>query len=79
MFGLNQFQLLYLLGWVNLVGLALVFLTCRCLIGPKLFQRLLQYSWYKKFYQTHCKWWYLFFASVALHALLAFQVFGNPF
>jgi hypothetical protein len=38
-----------------------------------------QHNWYKKFYQTHCKWWYLFFASVALHAILALQLFGNPF
>jgi len=72
-------KLVFVLGWTNLVGLAMVFLTCRCFIRPKLFAKLVNYNWYKKLYQTHCWWWYLFFGSVAAHALLALGVYGNPF
>lgn len=72
-------RLTYVLGVVNLVGLGLVFFSCRCLMGPRLAGFLTKFSWYRRFYKTHCWWWYLFFASVALHSILAVVVFGNPF
>lgn len=77
--GLVLAKLVYVLGWVNLLGIAMVFFSCRCLTGQKLFAWLVKLNWYKKFYQRHCWWWYLFFGSVAAHALLALNLYGNPF
>ncbi len=72
-------KLTYILGFTNLIGLGLVFFSCRCLMGPKLGGYLTKLGWYQKFYRTHCWWWKLFFVSVFLHAVLAIAVFGNPF
>ena len=72
-------QLVYILGIINLVGLILIFFSCRCLVGKRAFNFLNRFSWYQKFYRSHCWWWYVFFASVFLHAVLAMMVYGNPF
>lgn len=71
-------RLVFILGITNLVGLALVFFTCRCLMGPKLAQTMLKIPGYQKFYRTHCRWWWLFFASVAGHSILAIWIYGIP-
>lgn len=76
---LFQAKLVYVLGITNLLGLFLVFFSCRCLMGPRLAKFMLKIPSYQKFYQTHCWWWYLFFISVAAHALLAISVYGSPF
>ncbi len=72
-------RLVYLLGIINIVGLLLVFFSCRCLMGSRLAKWLRQFGWYKKFYSMHCFYWWLFFVSVALHAVLAIIAYGNPF
>ncbi len=72
-------KLVFILGIANLVFLFLVFFSCRCLIGTKTYLKLLQQLWFKKFYQYHCIYWWGFMISVALHTILAFKVFGNPF
>ncbi len=72
-------KLLFALGILNLIGLALVFFSCRCLTGPRLANLLWKHDWYKKFYAKHCYYWCLFFASVLLHTVVALIVFGNPF
>ncbi len=69
----------YVLGITNLLGLLLVFFSCRCLMGSALAKRLWQHGWYRKFYSMHCYYWWLFFVSVALHAVLAIIAYGNPF
>lgn len=71
-------KLSYILGIVNLVGLALVFFSCRCLVGHRFVERMFKYAWYKKFYSLHCYWWYVFFASVFFHSIIAIATFGNP-
>lgn len=76
---LLQAKLAYILGITNLVGLALVFFSCRCLMGPRLAKMMLKIPGYQKFYLTHCFWWYLFFISVILHVVLAVSAYGNPF
>ncbi len=72
-------KLTFVLGIVNVVGLILVFFSCRCLMGQRLFGFLSKAAWYQKFYRSHCRGWYVFFAAVLLHALLAFITYGNPF
>lgn len=74
-----QAKLVYILGVTNLAGLLLVFFSCRCLMGPRLSGFMLKIPGYQRFYRTHCFWWYLFFVSVLLHAILALRVYGNPF
>lgn len=67
---------LFILGIVNLLGLVLVLLTCRCLIGNFGFGFLSRYEWYRKLYAYHCYFWYLFLASVLAHTIVAFIIFG---
>ncbi len=71
-------KVLFLLGITNLLLLFLVFMSCRCLIGTALFNRLMRHEWYKKFFNFHCWFWRIFFVSVLLHVLLAFLLFGIP-
>ena len=71
-------RMTYVLGITNLVGLGLVYFSCRCLVGNRFVERMVKYAWYRKFYQGHCRWWYLFFISVFLHSVLALVTFGNP-
>lgn len=71
-------KLTFIFGIVNVIGLALVLLSCRCLLGNSITKKLWQYGWYKKFYSKHCYYWWLFIISVLIHAALGFLVFGNP-
>lgn len=76
---LLSLRLLFILGIINVVGMVCVFLSCRCLVGNSLFNALMKHEWYKKFYNFHCWFWRIFFASVLLHVIVAFLLFGNPF
>ncbi|OGY17390.1 MAG: hypothetical protein A2784_02835 [Candidatus Chisholmbacteria bacterium RIFCSPHIGHO2_01_FULL_48_12] len=76
---LLSIQAIYLLGISNLVFLVLVLLSCRCFVGTKVYLTLLSKTWFKKFYQYHCWYWWGFIISVLLHTLLAFLLFGFPF
>ena len=71
-------KLAYALGITNIIGIALVLLSCRCMAGKRLFNFLWKFGWYKKFYNLHCYYWWLFIASVLLHAVLAIDTYGNP-
>lgn len=71
-------KVLFLLGISNLFLLCLVFMSCRCLIGTALFNRLMKHEWYKKFFDFHCMLWKLFALSVFFHAAIAIALFGNP-
>ena len=72
-------RLSYVLGITNLVSMALVVLSCRCLMGIDFVKTMQQYSWYRKFYNKHCYYWWIFFASVLFHAVLSITAYGNPF
>lgn len=72
-------QVIFLLGILNVLSMLAVFFSCRCLAGQKFVQAMMQKNWYRKFYSLHCYYWWLFFASVLAHTLLAFNVFGWPF
>ncbi len=70
---------IYILGILNIVGLLLVFFSCRCLPGMRWLKPLWGAAWYRAFYRRHCWYWYFFFVSVFLHAVLAMYLYGNPF
>lgn len=72
-------KLVYTFGITNIVSIVLIYFSCRCLVQPKIFQKLLTYNWYRWFYKQHCWLWWIFFVSVILHTFLAFILFGNPF
>ena len=74
-FGLRV-KLTFILGISNLVGLFLVLLSCRCMMKADWIKKLQQYSWYNKFYQWHCAYWWFFMASVFFHALIAIYTYG---
>jgi hypothetical protein len=68
----------YILGWLNILGLLLVLFSCRCIMNLKP-ETLSKSKIYTKFYKYHCYYWWFFIISVALHAILAITAFGNPF
>ncbi|HLC99020.1 MAG TPA: hypothetical protein VJC00_03375 [Candidatus Nanoarchaeia archaeon] len=72
-------QILFTLGITNVIFLLLVASSCRCMGMHNLTRRFMNYSWYLKFYNKHCYYWYGFFISVLLHATLAIYLFGIPF
>jgi len=72
-------KLTYVLGITNILGLVLVYFSCRCLPGTKFLGKLSRYKWYQKFYRYHCYYWWFFFISVFLHTIIALIIFGNPF
>jgi len=72
-------KLTFILGITNIISLILVWFTCRCTLGRKLTNKLWNYEWYKKLYNLHCYFWWIFIGSVIIHAILAILVFGIPF
>jgi hypothetical protein len=71
-------KLVYILGITNLIGLALVLLSCRCTLGLNS-DKFSNSKFYMAIYKYHCYYWWLFIASVIAHAIIAFISFGNPF
>lgn len=69
----------FIFGLINIVSLLLVFFSCRCLVGTGFIKRMLQRGWYRKFYNLHCYYWWLFIISVALHTIIALSTYGVPF
>ena len=47
-------------------------------LGIKFVNKMWQYEWYKKFYNWHCYYWWIFIISVILHATLALYAYGIP-
>jgi hypothetical protein len=69
----------FILGVTNILGLLLVFFSCRCLVGAGFVKRMLQHRWYRRFYKLHCYYWWLFIVSVAAHAVFTLSLYGVPF
>lgn len=72
-------KITYIFGIINIIGLLLVFFTCRCLMGKRITEFLWRRQWYQRVYQTHGIWWWVFFISVVLHIIFALIAYGNPF
>ena len=72
-------RIIFVLAIVNLATGALVFLSCRCVPGMAFGTRLMQLVWFRRFYRFHCYIWWVFWASVAGHAVLGILFLGWPF
>jgi hypothetical protein len=72
-------RLLVILGLLNLVTVAAIFFSCRCIPGARLMGKLMKYRRYQNFYKYHCYIWRVFWPSVFVHSLLALLFFGLPF
>ncbi|MGD0781035.1 MAG: hypothetical protein ABR954_09725 [Dehalococcoidales bacterium] len=72
-------RVLFILGIVNLVTGLLIFFSCRCLSGSKLGKNLMKYRWYQRYFKLHCYIWWIFWISVAVHAIFAIIYIGWPF
>ena len=66
-------------GIANVLFLLLISLSCRCMGMHNLTKGLFSNEWYMKFYNMHCYFWYLLYASVFIHAAIAIYLFGVPF
>jgi hypothetical protein len=76
---LAAMRILFILGIVNLVTGFLIFFSCRCLPGSKVGKGLMKYKWYQRFFKFHCYIWWVFWASVVVHAVFAIIYIGWPF
>jgi hypothetical protein len=76
---LTATRILFVLGIINLVTGLLIFFSCRCLPGSKIGKGLMKHPWYQKFIKLHCYIWWIFWASVVIHAILAMIYIGWPF
>lgn len=72
-------RLVLALGLLNLLGLGLVFFSCRCMGGMRLTSRLFKKTWFQRFYKYHCYYWVFLWVSVVTHLVIAFSVAGLPF
>jgi hypothetical protein len=68
-------RLTYLFGLANVILLALILLSCRCLMGKTKFTSS---PGYMKFSRHHCLLWYLLILSEVLHGIFAYLTFGIP-
>jgi hypothetical protein len=72
-------RLVFILGFVNLViGFLLIF-SCRIVPAFKPTRKLMQNSFYKKFYKYHAYLWWIFWVSIIVHAIFAINLMGVPF
>jgi hypothetical protein len=67
-----------ILGVLNFVLAASIFLSCRCLPGSRIGRNLMKNRRYKRFFGYHCHLWAIFWPSVAVHAFLAIMYLGWP-
>lgn len=72
-------RLIFILGIINILSGIAVLLTCRCVGMAGLGQKLMKYSWFKRFYAFHCQIWWIFWVSVMVHAVFAIGSTGIPF
>jgi hypothetical protein len=68
----------FILGIINLVTGVLIFFSCRCLPGSGIGKRLMKYKWYQKYFKWHCYIWWIFWISVAVHAIIGLVYIGWP-
>jgi hypothetical protein len=71
-------RILFGLGIVNLVTGLSIFFSCRCLPGSRIGKGLMKYKWYQKYFKWHCYIWWIFWLSVATHAIIALIYIGWP-
>jgi len=71
--------LIIILGILSIISGLLIFLSCRCIPGWKLTRSLMNNEKYKRFFKTHCSLWWVFWALVIVHAIIAIVYLGIPF
>lgn len=69
-------KIVFILGITNIIGLILVGLSCRCLLGSK--PKLSSNRIYMKFFKYHCYYWEFFIVSVLIHSIVAILMYGVP-
>jgi cytochrome b561 len=69
------FPLIIILGILSALAGLLIFLSCRCLPAWKPASKLMSNKKYQRFFKTHCKIWWVFWALVIIHAVVAWIYF----
>ena len=72
-------RLIFVLGVVNFLTLAALFLSCRCMGTREPFSRLFRFKIFVNFYKFHCYYWLILWVSVVTHLVIAIRVLGIPF
>jgi hypothetical protein len=72
-------RLIFVLGAVNFLTLAALFLSCRCMGSREPFSRLFRFKIFANFYKFHCYYWLILWISVVTHLVIAIKVLGIPF
>jgi len=74
---MSNLQLIWITGVINFVSIALVLLTCRCMMAR--FPGVTNSKLYNALNRYHCAYWIVFVLSIAAHGVLEFLTFGLPF
>jgi hypothetical protein len=64
-------RLIIILGFLSLVTGLLIFLSCRCSPGGKIARKLMDNEKYLRFFKSHCNMWWVFWALIIAHAIVA--------
>lgn len=66
-------------GIMSVISGLVIFLSCRCIAIWKFSKKLMNNESFKKFFQKHCNIWWIFWALVIVHAIVAWLYFFSPF
>ena len=69
-------RIIFWLGILNAVTIALLLFSCRCVPAMSRFKGLMLHPWYKAFFKYHCYLWWVLWTSVIIHVTLALSVYG---
>ena len=68
-------RLIIILGTLGAAAAFLIFLSCRCFPAWKPASQLMTNEKYRRFLKTHCNIWWIFWALVVIHAIVAIVYF----
>ena len=75
---LTAIRVIFILGIINLLTGLLIFFSCRCLPGARIGKWLMKHKWYQRYFKWHCYIWWIFWASVVVHAVFGLIYIGWP-
>jgi hypothetical protein len=72
-------RIIFIFGIINLVTILAIVFSCRVFPTSKVLKPLTKNKPFQKFYKYHGYIWWVFWASVIIHAVFAIGQLGVPF
>jgi hypothetical protein len=68
------FQIILITGFINVVAVLFLFLTCRIIPSFNQTRSLMQKNWYKSIYKYHPYIWWVLIFSVIIHVAMVVRL-----